>query len=404
MLRAAQRWTAQSALRSGVGGVRASSRLIHASSSARNDIDPIKGTDLGDGKYEFTFQEPTTHKCDGPVNKSVTTAEELIQFYETMYRIRRLEIAADGLYKAKYIRGFLHLYNGQEAICTGIESSITYEDSIITAYRAHGFQLTRGDTPYNLLCELIGKADGSSKGKGGSMHTFLPENEFYGGNGIVGAQTPIGAGVAYAHKYQGKDNVCYALYGDGASNQGQLFEAFNMASLWDLPVIFCCENNRYGMGTSMKRSSASQDYYSRGDFIPGIRVDGMDVLATKEVCKYATEHARKGAPFVIEFDSYRYVGHSMSDPGLSYRSRDEVNDVRASRDPIEQTKKRLLENEMCTSKDLKAIEKRIKKEIDEAVKAAHAAPYPELPETYTQVLQEPIPVRACELSESYSPQ
>ncbi len=241
-----------------------------------------------------------THRIESPSNKVTTTGEELVKHFEDMYTIRKFETAADRLYKSRKIRGFLHLYNGQEAIAVGIEAAITKKDHIITAYRDHGYAFTRGDTPHRILAELLGKRTGCSEGKGGSMHMYSLANRFYGGNGIVGAQAPIGTGIAFASKFKGDKEVCLTLYGDGAANQGQLFEAFNMAAIWQLPVIFVCENNKYGMGTAVNRASATPNFYSRGDFLPGIRIDGMDVLAVKNGVQYAAEYAReKGLSFFL---------------------------------------------------------------------------------------------------------
>jgi len=300
-----------------------------------------------------------------------------------MQRIRRLETAAGELYKNKFIRGFCHLYIGQEAVATGIEAALIPGDSVITSYRAHGWTMTRGRTPVEVLAELTGRSNGCSRGKGGSMHMYA--EEFYGGNGIVGAQIPLGAGIALGHQYRGNNNLCVSLYGDGAANQGQAFEAFNMAQLWKLPVLFVCENNKYGMGTSQERSSASTDYYARGDFIPGIKVNGMDVLAVREVFKYAAEYARTKGPMVLETETYRYGGHSMSDPGTSYRTRDEVKKMRSERDPISATKDRIIDSGLAAAEELKQIDADIRDEINEVVHQAKT--HPELPgdEAFTDI-------------------
>ncbi|WAR07517.1 ODPA-like protein [Mya arenaria] len=304
---------------------------------------------------EATFEtEPyKLHKLtEGPSRTVTMTKEEGMQFYREMVTIRRLETVAANLYKSKAVRGFCHLYSGQEACCVGMEAALTKEDAVITAYRAHGWAYIRGISLVGVLAELTGRQSGCARGKGGSMHMYAPN--FYGGNGIVGAQVPLGAGIALAYKYEKKPNVCLALYGDGAANQGQVFEAYNMASLWNLPCIFICENNGYGMGTSAGRSSASSQYYTRGDYIPGIWVDGMDVLAVRECFRWAKEYSIKNGPLVVEAATYRYHGHSMSDPGTSYRTRDEIQEVRERKDPILKLKNRMIENGLATAEELKA--------------------------------------------------
>ena len=273
-----------------------------------------------------------------------------------------------------------------------MEAALEKDDAIITAYRCHGFALMRGGTVHSILAELLGKSTGISKGKGGSMHMFA--NQFYGGNGIVGAQVPVGAGVAFTQKYLSKKNCTFALYGDGASNQGQIFEVYNMAALLKLPVVF-------GMGTSTERSSASVDYFKRGgDYIPGIRIDGMDVLAVKESTRFAKEFVIANGPLVMEIDTYRYQGHSMSDPGTTYRTREEVQKMRSKRDTIKLIHSQLIENDWASEEDLKSIETKIKAEVDEAAARAKEDPFPVESELATDIYSKEsdpnLKVRLCE--------
>jgi len=312
-----------------------------------------------------------------------------------------METEADKLYKTKEIKGFLHLYSGQEAVCVGLDAAATKEDQVITAYRDHGHALVRGSESKAILAELLGKYTGTSKGKGGSMHMYNVQGNFYGGNGIVGAQIPVGAGLAFSQKYLKTGAVSWTYYGDGAANQGQVFEAFNMSALWKLPSIYIIENNKYGMGTSAERASANIKYYTRGDYIPGLRVDGMDVLAVREAGKFARAWAKVHGPIIIEAETYRYMGHSMSDPGVTYRTREEIQNMRATRDPIERVKLRLLENGISTPEELKEIDNKLKEEMDAAVKFARDSPHPSPAELYTDVYDVDTDIRAVELAESH---
>ncbi|RPA99967.1 hypothetical protein L873DRAFT_1805736 [Choiromyces venosus 120613-1] len=317
-----------------------------------------------------------SYMIDGPSTELNVSKNELKKMYSDMVTIRRMEMAADKLYKEKKIRGFCHLSTGQEAVAAGIEHAITPDDQVITAYRCHGFALMRGASVKSIIAELLGRREGIAYGKGGSMHMFT--KGFFGGNGIVGAQVPVGAGIGFAMKYLGRPNTTFALYGDGASNQGQVFEAYNMAKLWDIPVIFACENNKYGMGTSANRSSALTDYYKRGQYIPGLKVNGMDVLAVKQASAYAKEHTISGkGPMVMEFVTYRYGGHSMSDPGTTYRTREEVQRMRSTQDPIQGLKQKILEWGIVSEDELKQLDKEARTLVDNEVKKAEEAPVPD---------------------------
>jgi len=326
-----------------------------------------------------------TYQCEKPDLEVQVTKAELLEMYKQMQTVRRMEMAADALYKAKMIRGFCHLAIGQEAVSVGLEHGIERADNVITAYRCHPFAVMRGGTIKGVIGELLGRQDGMSHGKGGSMHIFTPT--FFGGNGIVGAQVPLGAGLAFAQKYQEKPNATFALYGDGASNQGQVFEAFNMAKLWDLPAIFVCENNKYGMGTSAERSSSNPEYFTRGDKIPGLQVNGMDIIATKHAVQYARKWAvddRKG-PLILEFVTYRYGGHSMSDPGTTYRTREEVQRMRSTRDPIRGLQRYIEDWGLATEQELKQLDKDAKAEVDAAVEEAKASPEPRVEDLWTDI-------------------
>jgi pyruvate dehydrogenase E1 component alpha subunit len=318
------------------------------------------------------------------------TRQELLEFYKQMLLIRRFEEKAGQLYGLGLIGGFCHLYIGQEAVAIGLQSALTPgKDSVITGYRDHGHMLAYGIDPNVIMAELTGRAAGISKGKGGSMHMFSTAHKFYGGHGIVGAQVSLGAGLAFGHKYSNDGGVCLAYFGDGASNQGQVYESFNMAELWKLPIIFVIENNQYAMGTSVNRASSEDQLYRRGESfrIPGIQVDGMDVLAVRGAAEVALDWVRSGkGPVLLEMKTYRYRGHSMSDPA-KYRSRDEVQSVRDNSDPIEGCKEYLAE--MGVGEDeLKALEKEIRTIVNEAADFAETSPEPELGELYTDVLVE----------------
>ncbi|ODV64553.1 pyruvate dehydrogenase (acetyl-transferring) subunit E1 alpha ASCRUDRAFT_74153 [Ascoidea rubescens DSM 1968] len=336
-----------------------------------------KTTD-GDDLVNITLP-PTSfegYELEGPDLTFTTEKTTLLQMYKDMIIIRRMEMAADALYKAKKIRGFCHLSIGQEAIAVGIENAITKKDTVITSYRCHGFTFMRGASVKEVLGELMGRRCGVSFGKGGSMHMYA--QGFYGGNGIVGAQVPLGTGLAFAHKYRGEKNCNFTLYGDGAANQGQVFESFNMAKLFDLPVVYCCENNKYGMGTSAARSSALTDYYKRGQYIPGLKVNGMDILATYQASKFAKDWTISGnGPLVIEFETYRYGGHSMSDPGTTYRTREEIQHMRSTNDPINGLKNKLLEFNIASEDEIKAYDKAARKYVDQQVQEADNSPPPE---------------------------
>ncbi|GGY97344.1 pyruvate dehydrogenase (acetyl-transferring) E1 component subunit alpha [Novosphingobium colocasiae] len=318
------------------------------------------------------------------------TKDELLTFYEQMLQIRRFEEKAGQLYGLGLIGGFCHLYIGQEAVAVGLQSALeSGKDSVITGYRDHGHMLAYGIDPKVIMAELTGRHSGISKGKGGSMHMFSVEHKFYGGHGIVGAQVPLGSGLAFAHKYRKDGGVAVAYFGDGAANQGQVYEAFNMAALWQLPIIFVIENNQYAMGTAVTRSSAETHFHRRGTAfrIPGMQVDGMDVLEVRQAAQIALAHVRGGnGPVLMELNTYRYRGHSMSDPA-KYRSREEVQGVREKRDPIDHARAELLELGVAEA-DLKAIDKRVRAQVAEAADFAESSPEPELPELYTDVLVE----------------
>ena len=313
--------------------------------------------------------------------------DELLTYYRDMLLIRRFEEKAGQLYGMGLIGGFCHLYIGQEAVVVGLEAAAREGDKRITSYRDHGHMLACGMDPKGVMAELTGRIGGLSKGKGGSMHMFSKEKHFYGGHGIVGAQVPLGAGLAFADKYNENGNVTFAYFGDGAANQGQVYETFNMAALWKLPVIFVIENNQYAMGTAQKRSTSTPDLYTRGAAfgIPGEAVDGMDVLAVKAASEKACAHCRSGeGPYILEIKTYRYRGHSMSDPA-KYRTREEVQKMRDERDAIEHVRELLIYGGHATDEDLKAIDKEIKAVVNEAAEFSKESPEPPLDELWTDI-------------------
>jgi pyruvate dehydrogenase E1 component alpha subunit len=315
--------------------------------------------------------------------------EQELSAYRMMLLIRRFEEKAGQLYGMGFIGGFCHLYIGQEAVVTGLRMAMKDGDQMITAYRDHGHMLVMDMSPRGVMAELTGRRGGYSRGKGGSMHMFSKEKNFYGGHGIVGAQVSLGTGLAFANKYRDEDVVSLTFFGDGAANQGQVYESFNMASLWKLPVIYVIENNRYAMGTSVTRSSAETDFSHRGlSFkIPGIQVDGMDVRAVKAAGDLALDWCRTGkGPIILEMQTYRYRGHSMSDPA-KYRSKDEVQKMRSEHDPIEQVKARLVEKKWAGEDELKAIDKEVRDVVADAAEFAQNDAEPDVSELYTDILR-----------------
>ncbi|MBQ9350104.1 MULTISPECIES: pyruvate dehydrogenase (acetyl-transferring) E1 component subunit alpha [unclassified Phyllobacterium] len=316
------------------------------------------------------------------------TKEQELHAYGEMLLIRRFEEKAGQLYGMGFIGGFCHLYIGQEAVVTGMQATLVEGDQVITGYRDHGHMLACGMSARGVMAELTGRRGGLSKGKGGSMHMFSKEKHFYGGHGIVGAQVSLGTGLAFANRYRDNGNVSLAYFGDGAANQGQVYESFNMAALWKLPVIYIIENNRYAMGTAVSRASAETDFSRRGiSFnIPGIQVDGMDVRAVQAAGEEATAWARSGkGPMILEMQTYRYRGHSMSDPA-KYRSKDEVQKMRSEHDPIEQVKSRLIDKGWSTEDDLKKIDKDVRDIVADAADFAQSDPEPDASELYTDIL------------------
>ena len=325
--------------------------------------------------------------------KSEVSPEEMLSYYRDMLLIRRFEEKAGQLYGMGLIGGFCHLYIGQEAVVVGLEAAAEEGDKRITSYRDHGHMLACGMDPKGVMAELTGREGGYSKGKGGSMHMFSKEKNFYGGHGIVGAQVPRGAGLAFADRYKENGRGTFTYFGDGAANQGQVYESFNMAALWKLPVIFVIENNQYAMGTAQKRSTSTDEIHKRGEpfGIPGEMVDGMDVLAVKEAGERAVAHCRKGdGPYILEIKTYRYRGHSMSDPA-KYRTREEVQKMREERDPIEQVRAKLLSGKSITEDKLKEIDKEIKEIVNASAEFAKESPEPAVEELWTDIYATEIP-------------
>jgi pyruvate dehydrogenase E1 component alpha subunit len=317
-----------------------------------------------------------------------SNSTNLRKFYSDMLLIRRFEEKAGQLYGMGLIGGFCHLYIGQEAVVVGMTAAQHEGDQVITAYRDHGHMLACGMDPKGVMAELTGRSAGYSKGKGGSMHMFSSEKSFFGGHGIVGAQVPLGTGIAFANKYRGNDKVCVTYFGDGAANQGQVYESFNMAELWKLPVVYVIENNQYAMGTSVERSSAETHFYKRGSSfnIPGEQVDGMDVEAVQAAGRKAIEWCRAGnGPTILEMKTYRYRGHSMSDPA-KYRTREEVTAVREKRDPIDHLGQKLLAAKLITEDEIKAMDKDTRQIVNAAAEYATDSPEPDAAELYTDVL------------------
>jgi pyruvate dehydrogenase E1 component alpha subunit len=328
------------------------------------------------------MSNPATSSAAPPRN-----SDSLKKLYADMLMIRRFEERAGQLYGMGLIGGFCHLYIGQEAVVVGMQANVGPNDQSITAYRDHGHMLAAGIDPDAVMAELTGRSTGLSRGKGGSMHMFSAAKRFYGGHGIVGAQVPLGTGLAFANKYRGNDGVCLTYFGDGAANQGQVYEAFNMAELWKLPVVYIIENNQYAMGTSVARSSAETEFFKRGASfnIPGVQVDGMDVEAVMDAGAEAIAYCRAGkGPIILEMKTYRYRGHSMSDPA-KYRTKEELAEVREKRDPIENFGRKLLDGGVLTEQDMKAIDSEIKQRVIAAADFATHSPEPGLGELYTDV-------------------
>jgi len=320
-------------------------------------------------------------------SNELPSADVVKGFYRDMLMIRRFEERAGQMYGMGLIGGFCHLYIGQEAVVVGMQAAAKEGDSIITGYRDHGHMLACGMDPKGVMAELTGREGGYSRGKGGSMHMFSKEKGFYGGHGIVGAQVSLGVGLAFAHKYREDGGASFAYFGDGASNQGQVYESYNLAKIWNLPVVFLIENNKYGMGTAITRSAAGDGLYKRGEGfgIPAKRVDGMDIATVMREGKEAADYARENGPVILEMETYRYRGHSMSDPA-KYRSRDEVSKMREERDPIESLRARALAAGLMSEAEMKAVDQEVRAIVVEAAEFAQQSPEPDVKELYTDIL------------------
>jgi len=335
-------------------------------------------------------RKKTTPRKKSGDGKPPFPTKDLLDAYRQMLLIRRFEEKAGQLYGMGLIGGFCHLYIGQEAVVVGLHASANEVDTLVTSYRDHGHMLACGMDPGRVMAELTGRVGGYSKGKGGSMHMFSREANFFGGHGIVGAQVPIGTGLGFGHKYKGDGGICFTYFGDGAVNQGQVYESFNMASLWKLPVVYVIENNMYGMGTAVARASASVELYRRGDAygIPGMQVNGMDVIEVRKAGEKAVAHCRAGkGPIILEMKTYRYRGHSMSDPA-KYRTKEEVSKIRKESDPIDTLRGFLLENKLAGEDALKEIDRDVKAIITKAAEFAQQSPEPDPSELFTDVLVE----------------
>jgi len=359
----------------------------------KSAVSKTVGTAAPKSAPKSSVRQSSVRRADKPSAKASSTAEfskaEELDAYRRMLEIRRFEEKAGQLYGMGLIGGFCHLYIGQEAVVVGMQSALKPGDQVITGYRDHGHMLATGMDPRGVMAELTGRRGGYSKGKGGSMHMFSIEKGFFGGHGIVGAQVSLGTGLAFANHYRSNGGVCLTYFGDGAANQGQVYESFNMAELWKLPVVYIIENNKYAMGTAVNRASAQTDFSKRGASfnIPGEQVDGMDVRAVRAAGERAVEFARSGkGPYILEMLTYRYRGHSMSDPA-KYRSKEEVQKMRTEHDPIEQVRARLLEKKWATEDELKAIDAEIRDVMNAAADFASHDPEPDPSELYTDVLR-----------------